>query len=269
MMKQIGVGILALAVAGCVPGEATIKLSAEDVRRVLRGEVVEVSVHADVKAECPIGELGDPLVECPMCNTKSFDVTNYVPYVDSCYCAAANAMTILLADGSCVTGGLKIVGTNAVHWANVNTKFLFGTEAALSAASNKVAECNGCVVLDSSGVIRIARVGGDYDSFLTGKRRWSPDALRIERIFRAFRALEEGCKCCKSAYGSVVEVLNISQYDAISLVFEGDGKDGFCIETGDERVAAGQIGKELRCDLRHKDSNGWGKAAKPIKLRKH
>ena len=65
MMKQIGVGILALAVAGCVPGEATIKLSAEDVRRVLRGEVVEVSVHADVKAECPIGELGDPLMYLP------------------------------------------------------------------------------------------------------------------------------------------------------------------------------------------------------------
>ena len=170
MMKQIAVVILALAAAGCIPGEATIKLSAEDVRRVLRGEVVEVPVHADVKLECPIGKR-DTLEKCPMCNDRSLDVTNYLPYVDSSYCAVANAMRILLADGACVTGGLKIVGTNALHWANVDTKFRFGKEACLFAASNKVAECNGCVVMDGSGEIRIAYIGGDYDSLLLEKER--------------------------------------------------------------------------------------------------
>ena len=49
MMIIVACEVVAVVVAGCIPGEATIKLSAENVRRVLKGEVVEVPVHGEVE----------------------------------------------------------------------------------------------------------------------------------------------------------------------------------------------------------------------------
>ena len=51
IINQMIVVLAAVALAGCVPGEATIKISAKNVRRVLEGEVVKVPVHGEVKSE--------------------------------------------------------------------------------------------------------------------------------------------------------------------------------------------------------------------------
>ena len=257
-MKELAMGFLALAVAGCVPGEAVITLSAENVRRVLQGEIVEVPVYADARLECPIGKYADETAECPICNAKGLSATNFVSIVDSCYRAVANAMTILLADGSCVTGGMKIAGTNVVHWANIDTKFIFGTEAALSVASNKVAECNGCVVIDGNGEVRVVSMGRSHDFLARKQKRWEPCSHRMKRIFDAFEALaENGCKFCGSAYSAIAEALNISEYDSISFVLDGDGMGGFCFETDAKRVASENVGKGDKHTIVIKTKEGY------------
>jgi hypothetical protein len=65
-MKQIIIGLALAALVGCVPGEATIKISAENVRRVLKGEVVEVPVHAEVKMDVPVDKWMKEQ-KCPLC----------------------------------------------------------------------------------------------------------------------------------------------------------------------------------------------------------
>ena len=256
-MKQMIIGVLGVVLAGCIPGEATIKLSAGNVRKVLKGEVVEVPVHGEVEMCVPIAP-GDDEMKCPECQGRGIDLTNAVMIADRRACAATRVLALLLADGSCVTGGVKIVGTNVVHWATLDTKFLFGTEAAICAASNKVELCNGVVLLNDKGEF-VLKCGRHEDLPLP----------KVNRIYDALEAVADGCKSCKDVYGEVGMILGIGSYETVSVVFEGDGQGGFCVETGDNRVAAEQIGKELRCDLRRKDSGEKGKSAKPIKLRKN
>jgi hypothetical protein len=255
-MKQMIIGVLGVVLAGCIPGEATIKLSAENVRRVLRGEIVEVPVHGEVELMAPIAP-GDDEMKCPECQGRGIDLTNAVMIADRRACAATRVLALLLADGSCVTGGVKIVGTNVVHWATLDTKFLCGTEAAIRAASNKVEHCNGVFVLNDKGEVDLE----------CGRRKDMP-LQKVKRIYDVLEAVADGCKSCKDVYGEVGMILDIGSYDSVLIAFEGDGQGGFCVETGDKRVAAEQIGKELQCNLRRKDSGEKGKTAKPIKVRK-
>jgi len=240
-MKQIIIGLALAALVGCVPGEATIKISAENVRRVLSGEVVEVPVHGEVKMAVSIEEWKKEL-KCPMCQRQGWNLTNAVAEVDRRACAATTVLTLLLADGSCVTGGVKVVDTNVVYWARVDTKFLFGTEEAMLAASNRVNQCNGFFVLNDKG---------EFDLEL-GKCE-DLKSQKLERIFDVLGGVAKGCKCC-DVYGDLPSVLVAGAYDSITVVLEGDGQGGFCVETGDKRVAADQIGKELRCVVHSKDS---------------
>ena len=242
-MRQIIIGIALAALVGCVPGEATIKISAENVRRVLKGEVVEVPVHGEVKMAIPIEEWMKEQ-KCPVCLGPKGSLTNFVSAMNQRACAATTVLTLLLADGSCVTGGVKVVDTNVVYWANVNTKFLFGTEEAMLAASNKVNQCNGFFVLNNKG---------EFDLEL-GKCE-DLKFQKLERIFDVLEGVADGCKCCE-VYGDLRSALVIGAYDSISVAIEGDGQGGFCVETGEKRLAADQIGKELRCIIR---SEGSGK----------
>ena len=247
-MKQMIIGVLGVVLAGCIPGEATIKLSAENVRRVLKGEVVEVPVHGEVELKIPTSEWNKEM-KCPECQGHGLDLTNTVLAADRRACAATKVMTLLLADGSCVTGGVKIVGTNVVQWATVDTKFLFGTEDAILAASNKVNRCNGFFVLNDKGVLDMTNGGKCKDL----------SSQKFERMSNVLGAVSDGCKCCKGVYGEVLLTLVLGEYDSVSAVFEGDGHSGFCVGTGDKCVAADQIGKELRCVIRDKSSDKNGK----------
>ena len=242
-MKQIIIGFALAALVGCMPGEATIKVSAENVRRVLKGEIVEVPVHGEVKLNVPIDKWMKE-AKCPVCQGTELNMTNVVNEMDRTVCAATTVLTLLLADGSCVTGGAKVVGTNVVYWANVGTKFLFGTEDAILATSNRVNQCNGFFVLNDKG---------EFDLEL-GKCE-DLKSQKLERIFDVLGGVAKGCKCC-DVYGDLPSVLVVGAYDSISVVLEGDGQGGFCVETGEKRVAADQIGKELRCVIR---SEGSGK----------
>ena len=238
----VALSVALAALSGCVPGEATIKISAENVRRVLKGEVVEVPVHGEVKKVVPIEEWKKEL-KCPMCQQQGWDLTSAVNEVNRRVCAATTVLTLLLADGSCVTGGVKVVDTNVVYWANVNTKFLFGTEEAMLADSNKVNQCNGFFVLNDKG---------EFDLEL-GKCE-DLKSQKFERICDVLGGVADGCKCCE-VYGDLRSALIIGAYDSISVAIEGDGQGGFCVETGEKRVAADQIGKELRCVIHGEDSD--------------
>ena len=233
-------------IAGCIPGEATIKISAENMRRVLRGEIVEIPVHAKVETNEPIIKWIEEWKEegrCPGCRGKEISSTNAVIAANAIVRSAADALTIMLADGSRVTGGAKTVGTNIVYWTNVDTKFLFGTAAALIAASNKVENCNGCIVLDDKGEITFA------------SREFAlPESRRLEHIAKIFDALGSGCGWCKDIYKKIPMVLVVGLYDSVSLVFEGDGKGGFRIETVKGRMNSENIGKEYKCMLAEKGS---------------
>ena len=267
-MKRMVTIACCAAIAGCIPGEATIKLSAENVRRALKGEVIEIPVHAKVEMECPLTSLFDTYEKCPVCQTKTLAPTNCLSMLDSSHCAAANALTVLLADGSCVTGGMKVVGTNVVYWGIVDTKFLFGTETALRAASNRVAQCNGCVLIDDSGEIHIHSFGRYDDSRTTKEKRWVPSAPRLERICEAFHVLSKGCQCCGGAGDSIVEMLDIKDYDSISIVFDGDGKEGFRIEVGKDRINSENVGTGYKCMLAEKadKAEGIGRTVKPVRV---
>lgn len=240
-MKQIIIGLALAALIGCVPGEATIKISAENVRRVLKGEVVEVPVHGEVKMAVPI-EKWMKEQKCPVCKRQGWDLTNAVNEVNQRARAATTVLTLLLADGSCVTGGVKVVDTNVVYWANVDTKFLFGTEEAMLAASNKVNQCNGFFVLNDKG-------GFDLEF---GKCE-DLKSQKFEQICAVLDGVAKGGKCC-DVYGDLQSVLVIGAYDSISIVLEGDGRGGFCVGTDDKRILAEQIGKELRCVVHSEDS---------------
>lgn len=267
-MKRILMIAFCAAIAGCTPGEATLKLSAENVRRALKGEIVEIPVHAKVEMECPLTSMFDKVEKCPVCQTKTLAPTNCLSMLDSSHCAAANALTVLLADGSCVTGGMKVVGTNVVYWGIVDTKFLFGTETALRAASNRVAQCNGCVLIDNGGEIHIHSFRRAPDHCTAKEKGWVPSAPRIERIIDAFHVLSKGCQCCGRAGDSVVELLDIKDYESISLVFDGDGKEGFRIETGKDRINSENIGTGYKCMLAEKadKADGIGRVVKPVRL---
>ena len=253
-MKQIIIGVLAAVLSGCVPGEATVKISAENVRKALNGEVVEVPVHGEVELVTSTTEWMKK-GKCRMCKAQNLALTNSVIEADRRIRAAARVMTLLMADGSCMTGGVKVVGTNVVHWATIDTKFLFGTEAAILADSNKVARCNGLLVLNDKGEI-------DLEG--RGCKDVRPD--KFERMSKILETVSEGCDCCKDTYAEVMLVLCVMGYESISLVFEGDGRGGFFVEDGDKLVAADKIGNEFRCAIRSKDSDK--KSDKPIKLKK-
>ena len=247
-------------IAGCIPGEATIKLSAENVRRALKGEIVEIPVHAKVETNEPIIKWIEEWKEegrCPGCRGKEISSTNAVNVANAIVRAAADALTIMLADGSRVTGGAKAVGTNIVYWTNVDTKFLFGTAAALIAASNKVENCNGYIVLDDKGEITFGSCKSEI-----------PELRRLEHISKIFHALESGCELCKDIYEVVPMVLAVSVYDSLSLVFEGDGKGGFRIETAKDRINSENIGKEYKCMLVEKTdrADGIRRAVKPVRV---
>ncbi len=233
-------------IAGCIPGEATIKISAENVRRILKGEIVEIPVRAKVETNEPIIKWIEEWKEegrCPGCRGKEISLTNVVNVANAIVRAATDALTIMLADGSRVKGGAKTVGTNIVYWTNVDTKFLFGTAAALIAASNKVENCNGCIVLDDK----------DEMTFVSRESRL-PESRKLKHISKIFDALGSGCEWCKDIYEAVPMVLAVSEYDSLSLVFEGDGKGGFRIETGKDRINSENIGKEYKCMLVEKGS---------------
>ncbi len=253
-MKQIIIGLALAALVGCVPGEATIKISAENVRRVLNGEVVEVPVHGEVKMAVSIEEWKKEL-KCPMCQRQGWNLTNAVDEVDRRACAATTVLTLLLADGSCITGGVRIVDTNVVYWVNVDTKFLFGTEKAILAASNRVDSCTGFFVLNDKGEFDLGR----------GKCK-DMKSQKVERICDVIECVVKGCKCCQ-VYALLPEALKISSYDSVSVVFKGDGQGGFCVETDDRRVAADQIGDGLRCDIHSRDPGKDGKTYHKVKLK--
>ena len=230
MKKLLIIAAGCAAFAGCVPGEATIKLSAEDVRRVLNGEVVEAHVQASAEMRVPFAEdIKNEVGKCPMCCRGDINPTNVVSNLDRMQRTAAAALTTLLADGSCVTGGVKVVGTNIVYWANVSTRLLFGTEAALIAASNKVENSNGYIVLGDNGTVIL----GEANSKIA-------NTVRLDRIEGAFHTLEGACKL--GVY-MVAAAMGISQYDSVSFDIEGDGKNGFVIVTDKEHVASENIGE--------------------------
>ena len=253
-MKQIIIGVLVAALSGCVPGEATVNISAENVRKALNGEVVEVPVHGEVELVTSTAEWMKK-GRCRMCKAQNLALTNSVIEADRRIRAAARVMTLLMADGSCMKGGVKVVGTNVVHWATIDTKFLFGTEAAILADSNKVARCNGLFVLNDKGEI-------DLEG--RGCKDVRPD--KFERMSKILETVAEGCECCKDTYTEVMLVLCVMGYESISLVFEGDGRGGFFVEDGDKCVAADKIGNEFRCAVRSKGSDK--KSDKSIKLKK-
>ena len=91
------------------------------------------------------------------------------------------------------------------------------------------------------------------------RRHEDLSSQKFERMSNVLGAVSDGCKCCKKTYGEVLLTLFLGEYDSVSAVFEGDGHGGFCVETGDKRVAADQIGKELRCVIRDKSSDAKGK----------
>jgi len=253
-MKQIMIGVLGAVLSGCVPGEATVKISAENVRKVLNGEVVEVPVHGEVEVITPTAEWMKKGT-CRMCQAQNLALTNSVIEADRRLSAATRVMTLLMADGSCVAGGVKVVGTNVVHWATIDTKFLFGSEAAILADSNKVARCNGFFALNDKGEIDLKG---------SGCKDVQPE--KLERMSKILETVADGCECCKDAYAEVMMVLGVTSYDSISLVFEGDGRGGFCLEADGKRVVADKIGKEFRCAIRSKDSDK--KSDKLIRLQK-
>jgi len=256
-MKTFFVIACCAAIAGCIPGEATIKLSAENVRRALKGEVVEIPVHAKVETNEPIIKWIKKWKEegrCPRCYGKEIASTNAVNMANAIVRAATDALTIMLADGSSVKGGAKTVGTNIVYWASVDTKFLFGTAAALIAASNKVENCNGYVVLDDKGEI----------TFASSRESGLPEPRKLERISEIFDALGSGCEWCEDIYGAVPLVLAAGIYESRSLVFDGDGKGGFRIETGKGSINSENIGTGYKCMLAEKD--GIERAVKPVRV---
>ena len=51
-------------------------------------------------------------------------------------------------------------------------------------------------------------------------------------------------------------VLVVCLYDSVSLLFEGDGKGGFRIETVKGRINSENIGKEYKCTLAEKEAKG-------------
>ena len=259
-MKRILMIACCSVIAGCIPGEATIKLSGENVRRVLKGEVVEIPVHAKVETNEPIIKWIKKWKEegrCPGCRGKEITSTNAVNVANAIVRAATDALTIMLADGSSVKGGAKTVGTNIVYWASVDTKFLFGTAAALIAASNKVENCNGCIVLNDKGEIA-------FDSRESG----FPEPRKLVRISKIFDALESGCEWCKDIYGAVPLVLAVGIYESRSLVFDGDGKGGFRIETGKDSINSENIGTGYKCMLAEKGAkaDGKGHPVKPVRV---
>lgn len=256
-MKQIVVVALGVLLAGCVPGKATVKLSAENVRSVLKGEVVEVPVHGEVELAIPLDEFKEE-PECLHWGGQGEYKEDAVAVSDRMMCAATRALTLLLADGSCVTGGVKVVGTNVVQWATVDTKFLLGTEDAILAASNKVERCNGFFVLNDKG---------EFDLKLGKCKDLTETQTRIKRIAGVFETVAGGCKCCDDAYECAMATLAVLDYDSVAVVVEGDGKGGFCVEVGGKSVAADQIGKELRCVICNKDEDKKGKGEKRPKLR--
>ena len=255
-MKQIIIGFALAALVGCVPGEATIKISAENVRRVLKGEVVEVPVHGEVKMAVPI-EKWMKEQKCPVCLGSKGSLTNFVSAMDQRACAATTVWTLMLADGSSVTGGVKVVGTNVVYWANIDTKFLFGTEEAMLSASNKVNQCGGFFVLNDKGEVDL--MGGKCKDMSQEK---------FERIVRVSKIISQGCRPCAEVYSQLEPIFGVKEYDAVSVVFEGDGRGGFCVETGDKRIAADQIGKELRCVIHSEDSDEKDKGDNKVKLKR-
>ena len=248
-MRQILIGFVLIALAGCVLGEATIKVSAENVRRVLKGEIVEVPVHGEVKLDVPIDKWMKE-AKCPVCQGTELNMTNVVNEMDRTVCAATTALTLMQADGSCVTGGVKVVDTNVVYWANVDTKFLFGTENAILATSNKVDSYTGFFVLNDKGEFDLER----------GKCK-DMKSQKVEQICRVLRTISKGCRSCREVYELLEAILVVKAYDSVSIVFEGDGRGGFYVETGGKRVASDQIGKEFRCIIHSKDSD---KKEKPI-----
>ena len=256
IINQMIVVLAAVALAGCVPGEATIKISAKNVRRVLEGEVVKVPVHGEVKSEVPMA-MWMKEQKCPVCEGPGPDLTNALEMADRKMRAAAQVMTLLLADGSCVTGGVKVVGTNVVYWANLDTKFLFGTEEAILAASNKVKRCNGAFVLNDKGEIDLAPY-----------KRMGMKLQKIERIFKVLESVSKGCECCKGVYDgiAVMVILGIAEYDSVTVVVKGDGKGGFSVETDGKCVGAEKIRKGLRCVIRSRDSDKKGKERVSVKL---
>ena len=259
-MKRILMIACCAVIAGCIPGEATIKISAENMRRVLRGEIVEIPVRAKVETNEPIIKWIEEWKEegrCPGCRGKEISSTNAVNVANAIVRAATDALTIMLADGSRVTGGAKTVGTNIVYWTNVDTKFLFGTTAALIAASNKVENCNGCIVLDDKGEITFA-----------SREFGLPESRKLKHISKIFDALGAGCELCKDIYEVIPMVLVVSVYDSLSLEFEGDGKGGFRIETTKDRMNSENIGKEYKCVLAEKAdrADGIGRAVKPVRV---
>jgi len=83
-MKQMIIGVLGVVWVGCIPGEATIKLSAENVRSVLKGEVVEVPVHGEVELMVPIAP-GDDEMKCPECEGRDFFMIQPADTAGICY----------------------------------------------------------------------------------------------------------------------------------------------------------------------------------------
>ena len=253
-LASLLVGAAAGLLSGCVTGEATIRISAEDVRRVLNGEVVKVAVHAEVEISTPVpsDEIQGKKEKCEVCNEHSMAVTNLVPTIDGQIRAATRVMTLLLANDFCATGGAKFVGTNFVQWATLDDKYLFGNEKAMRAASNQVARCNGYVVLRDNGELDIHSGSGE----------------RVELTRDVLKTVADGCKSCRDMYKSVAEILTVTGYDNVSVVFEGDGRSGFHVESDGKSVAADQIGKELRCIIRSEYSYKKNKDKNIIKLRK-
>ena len=250
-MKQIVIGVIAVALSGCVPGEATVKISAENVRRVLKGEVVEVPVHGEVEASKSLSAWMREQ-RCNVCHgqcwvtTNAAIVTNAVIVESKKMRAATRVMTLLLADGSCVTGGVKIIGEDVVHWATIETKFLFGTVDAILAVSNKVEESNGIFILNDKG---------EFDMIIEGYKNLNFEIFKKpKRICETLEAVSKGCEWCKDIYGELGLILFFGAYESFSVIIEGDEQGGFCVETGDQRVAADKLGKEYKCVIRTKDS---------------
>ena len=236
----IGVAVCAV-VAGCIPGEATVKLSAENIRRALAGEVVEVPMHGDVEVDFPITKwLEDE--KCHFCAGLLEDKTNCVKKLDQAIRSAARVLELLLNDGSSATGGVKKVGTNIVYWAKVDTKILFGTEAALCANSNRVAQSNSVLLLKTNGSLE-EKTRCDRDK----------EPSRMKRIREIMYVLEDGCECCGGFYDMMLGTISAYLYDKVTFEIVGDGKPGFKIAVDD----TDQIASEELKDVRH-----WSKIDK-------
>ena len=228
-------------VAGCIPGEATVKLSAENIRRALDGEVVEVPMHTEVEEHTPIAEWIEKK-KCPFCSGALVDETNSLARIDKAIKTAAHTLELLLNDGSSITGGVKKVGANIIYWAKVDTKIAFGTEAALCANSNKVEQCNWVLLLENDG-----SVNTDFDDSNI------PKITRLEHIGEIIKEISRGCKCCGGFYDAILHTLVLKWYDKVTFEIVGDGKPGFKIAVDD----TGQIASEELKDVRH-----WSKIEK-------